>query len=474
MVTLAAASWGAWSLFLRPTGLPATVTSPIIFLAIGLVPLLPALRDPTPARWDRRALGLLFAYGVFDALNVLTFFAAIERTTVAVAVLSHYLAPILIACLAPYIDRAPSRSAVPAAIVALVGLAIILEPWQAPAAGAAAGATLGAISAFFYAGNVFTIRRLVVQIGTLRATSYHAFISAAITAPLAIPHLGRIEAEDLGYLAAGGATIGGFAGAVFVAGLARIGAARTAVLTFAEPLVAVAIGALVWGGAPPRHRRARRRDGARRGHPRRQAAALAVGWASHMQRVTIAMPSYNEEHYIEACIASVKAQDYPADLIEILVADGRSTDRTREILARMSAEDPRIRMIDNPARLQAAGPRAAREGGHRRRDRADGRARRVRAGLRAEVRRDARAHRRGQRRRRAAREGEDAVPAGAVRGADEPARRRRREVPVGRGRGLRRHGVPRRVPAEGVRDRGPLGPGRGHERGRRAEPADPR
>jgi succinoglycan biosynthesis protein ExoA len=74
-----------------------------------------------------------------------------------------------------------------------------------------------------------------------------------------------------------------------------------------------------------------------------------------MQRVTIAMPSFNEEHYIEACIASVKAQDYPAELIEILVADGRSTDRTREILAQLAAADPRIRMVDNPARLQAAG-----------------------------------------------------------------------------------------------------------------------
>jgi glycosyltransferase involved in cell wall biosynthesis len=74
-----------------------------------------------------------------------------------------------------------------------------------------------------------------------------------------------------------------------------------------------------------------------------------------MQRVTIAMPSFNEEHYIEDCIASVQAQDYPAELIEILVADGRSTDRTREILARLSAADPRIRMVDNPARLQAAG-----------------------------------------------------------------------------------------------------------------------
>jgi succinoglycan biosynthesis protein ExoA len=74
-----------------------------------------------------------------------------------------------------------------------------------------------------------------------------------------------------------------------------------------------------------------------------------------LPRVTIAMPAYNEEKYIEACISSVQAQDYPAELIEILVADGRSTDRTREILAEMSAVDPRIKMIDNPERLQAAG-----------------------------------------------------------------------------------------------------------------------
>ena len=41
-------------------------------------------------------------------------------------------------------------------------------------------------------------------------------------------------------------------------------------------------------------------------------------------------------------------------------------------------------------------------------------------------------------------------------------------------RGLRRHRVPRRVPPQGVRDGRPLGPGRDHERGRRAQPAHPR
>jgi succinoglycan biosynthesis protein ExoA len=71
--------------------------------------------------------------------------------------------------------------------------------------------------------------------------------------------------------------------------------------------------------------------------------------------VTIAMPCFNEEAYIEACIASVQAQDYARDRIEILVADGRSTDRTRDVLAELATFDPRIRVIDNPDRLQAAG-----------------------------------------------------------------------------------------------------------------------
>src|SRR5262245_57093338 len=72
-------------------------------------------------------------------------------------------------------------------------------------------------------------------------------------------------------------------------------------------------------------------------------------------RVTIAMPALNEAHYIEACIASVQRQDYPADLIEILIADGGSTDDTRAIVARLASADPRIRILENPARLQAAG-----------------------------------------------------------------------------------------------------------------------
>jgi len=245
MVTLAAASWGTWSLFLRPTGLPATISSPIIFLVMGLLLLPSSLRAPR-ARWDRATLALLAGYTVFDALNILAFFGAIERTTVALAVLTHYLAPILVAIIAPRIDRVPARGVAPAAAVALAGLAIVLEPWRAPAAGAAAGAVLGLASAFFYAGNVLVIGRLTARIGAVRAMSYHSLIAAAATAPLVLPRLDRVSGEALALIVAGAVSIGALSGVVFIVGLARIGAARAAILTFAEPLVAVAVGALVW------------------------------------------------------------------------------------------------------------------------------------------------------------------------------------------------------------------------------------
>ncbi|MBP9087172.1 MAG: glycosyltransferase family 2 protein [Kofleriaceae bacterium] len=74
-----------------------------------------------------------------------------------------------------------------------------------------------------------------------------------------------------------------------------------------------------------------------------------------LPKVTIAMPAFNEEHYIERCIRTVQEQDYPRDRIEVLIADGRSTDQTRAIIDRLAVEDPRIKLIDNPDKLQASG-----------------------------------------------------------------------------------------------------------------------
>ena len=66
--------------------------------------------------------------------------------------------------------------------------------------------------------------------------------------------------------------------------------------------------------------------------------------------VTIAIPARNEQRHLERTLASIEAQTYP-DILEVLVADGGSTDRTRLI----AEESPLTRVIHNPARHQAAG-----------------------------------------------------------------------------------------------------------------------
>lgn len=71
--------------------------------------------------------------------------------------------------------------------------------------------------------------------------------------------------------------------------------------------------------------------------------------------VTIGIPCLDEERFIEQVVRRVLAMDYPEDRMEVLIADGGSTDRTLEILAALEKEDPRLRTIPNPGKIQAAG-----------------------------------------------------------------------------------------------------------------------
>lgn len=64
--------------------------------------------------------------------------------------------------------------------------------------------------------------------------------------------------------------------------------------------------------------------------------------------VSIIVPIRNEERFIAQCLRSVIDQDYPQDRMEVLVVDGRSEDRSREIVAEFSLRYPAIKLLDNP------------------------------------------------------------------------------------------------------------------------------
>lgn len=72
--------------------------------------------------------------------------------------------------------------------------------------------------------------------------------------------------------------------------------------------------------------------------------------------LSVVIPVRNEEPRIGQTLEAIARQDYPKDRYEILVVDGRSTDRSRAVAERFALEHPdmNVRLLDNPAEWSSA------------------------------------------------------------------------------------------------------------------------
>jgi glycosyltransferase involved in cell wall biosynthesis len=71
--------------------------------------------------------------------------------------------------------------------------------------------------------------------------------------------------------------------------------------------------------------------------------------------ISIIIPTLNAARTLDECLASVRAQDYPADRVEIVMADAGSTDDTLAIAQRHGVE----RIVGNPLKTGEAGKSVA-------------------------------------------------------------------------------------------------------------------
>lgn len=69
--------------------------------------------------------------------------------------------------------------------------------------------------------------------------------------------------------------------------------------------------------------------------------------------VLIVIPTLNEAQHISD-VLNLARSECDALRGQIVVADGGSTDATREIVARIAEEDPQVKLLDNPGRYQSA------------------------------------------------------------------------------------------------------------------------
>ncbi len=70
--------------------------------------------------------------------------------------------------------------------------------------------------------------------------------------------------------------------------------------------------------------------------------------------VSVIIPLRNEEKFVAQSLDSIVSNDYPRDKMEILVVDGRSTDRSREIVEEYMRKYPFIKLLDNPKKIRVS------------------------------------------------------------------------------------------------------------------------
>ena len=75
--------------------------------------------------------------------------------------------------------------------------------------------------------------------------------------------------------------------------------------------------------------------------------------------VSIIMPVRNEAGFINRSVGAVLAQDYPAERMELIIADGLSNDGTRDVVEALRSQNPNVTLLDNPGLIVSTGLNAA-------------------------------------------------------------------------------------------------------------------
>jgi len=81
---------------------------------------------------------------------------------------------------------------------------------------------------------------------------------------------------------------------------------------------------------------------------------VAENFMNNKKYVSIIIPCRNEEKFISKCLDSIIVQDYPKDKVEVLVVDGMSNDKTRDIINEYSRRYQYMNLLDNPKKIVPA------------------------------------------------------------------------------------------------------------------------
>jgi drug/metabolite transporter (DMT)-like permease len=242
----AVALFGAAALFGRWIDLPPTaiVLGRTAFAALALAAVTAARRAgprrPTPA---------LFVNGALLAVHWVAFFAAVQRASVAMALIGYASFPLFVVLLERGHPARSGRFAVAGLVVA--GL-LLTVPSLSPGDRASQGLALGIASGLAFAVLVLRNRSLVVHVDAVTLAFWQNLAAALLLVPVALaaPGAAMPAPADWALLAVLGVVCTALAHTLFIASMRRVSAHTASVVAALEPVYGIVLAALLLAEIP--------------------------------------------------------------------------------------------------------------------------------------------------------------------------------------------------------------------------------
>ena len=251
-LALAMAIFGTLGPFVRnipvSSGELALYRAILAALFIGVVLLV--TKQPIPFAHIKKEVPLLLLSGVAMGISWILLFQAYRYTTVSLATLSYYFAPVIVTLACPLLFREKlTKKQVFCFAMSTLGL-VMITGVGALGSGDLTGILLGLCSAVFYAAVVL-LNKFIQHVGGIHRT----FLQLLAAIVILIPYVTLTGGVTLGTLTTRGwlnlLIVGlfhtGMTYCLYFSALTKLPGQKAAILSYIDPLVAVVVSVVVLG-----------------------------------------------------------------------------------------------------------------------------------------------------------------------------------------------------------------------------------
>ena len=193
--------------------------------------------------------GYILLLGLFQAGTMFSYFFSVKYTSVSIAVLLLYTAPVYVTLLSPLILKEHvTRSSLLALGISSAGVFMVIQPgnlFQGVNSMYIIGLAAGLVSGLCYASIIITSRYLREYYSGTAQAAWALFITMVIFSPYAVAIPGRVVLDNLHVLVLFGLLPTAVALIFYLNGLMRVRAQSASIVALLEPVSAVVFAFII-------------------------------------------------------------------------------------------------------------------------------------------------------------------------------------------------------------------------------------